>query len=81
MGHQVQYSHALANTYRSTSVAQVIQAISPIAYSGEANHEVTLEVDDLCKLLFLYCLNKISTCNMLSIQPKAHDSEQNSLLM
>ena len=26
-----------------------IQAISPVIYSGEANHEGTLEVDDLCK--------------------------------
>ena len=49
IGHQVQYSCALAGTYRSTSVPQVIQAISPVAYSGEANHEGTLEVDDLCK--------------------------------
>ena len=39
-----------------------------------------LEVDDLCKRLFLYHLNNISIFDMLSIQPKAHDPEQNSLL-
>ena len=79
IGQQVLYSHALANTYRSTSIPQVIQAISPVMYSGEANHEGTLEVDDLCKQPFLCHLNNISICGMLSIQPKAHDPKQNSL--
>ena len=74
----VQCSQTLAGTYRSISVPQAIQAISPSAYSSGANHEGTLEVDDLCKQLFLCRLNNISICGMLSIQPKAHDPEQNS---
>ena len=49
IGNWIQYSYALAGTYRLTSVPQVIQAISPSGYSGEGTHEGTLEVDDLCK--------------------------------
>ena len=61
--------------YIATSVPQVIQAIKPVAYSGEASYEGTLEVYDLCKLQFLYYLGNISTCNMLSIQPQTHNPE------
>ena len=78
--HRVQYPGSLPGTYRSNSVPEVIQAILPIIYSGETNHEGTLEVDDLHKQPFFWCLNNISICNMLSIQPKAHDPEQNSSL-
>ena len=47
--HWVQYFCALASTCRLASVPQVIQAILPVAYLGKANHEGTLEVEDLCK--------------------------------
>ena len=47
--HWVQCSRTLTSTHRSTSVPQVIQAISLITYLGEANYEGTLEVDVLCK--------------------------------
>ena len=80
IGHRVHYSYALTDIYRSTLFPQVIQAISPIAYSDEANYGGTLEVDDLCKLPFLCCLNIILICSMLSIQPKAHNPKQNSFL-
>ena len=73
--HQVQCSLTLAGTYRSTSVPQGIQAISPAAYSGEAYREGTLEIDDLCKQLFLCQLKSISICDMLSIRPKAYNPE------
>ena len=78
IGNWVQYFHTLASTNRSTSVFQVIQAISPVAYSGKANHEGTLKVDGLCKLPFLCCSNNISIHDMLSIQPKAHNPKWNS---
>ena len=81
IGHWVQYSHALVGTYRSASVLQVIQAILPGAYSGERNYVNTLEVDDLYKLPFLCHLISISTCNMLNMQPKAHDPKHNSLFI
>ena len=73
-GHWVPCTYALASTYRLTSVPQLIQAISPIAYSGEANYEGTLEVDDLCKLPFLCHLNNISICSMLKYVAKSSQS-------
>ena len=76
----VQYSCALVGTYIPTSVPQVTQVILPIAYSGEASHEGTVEVDDLCKLKFLCCPSNITTCYMLSIQPRVFYPKQNSSL-
>ena len=76
----VKYSHTLAGTYRSPSVPQVFQTSSPIVYLGRANHEGTLEGYNLCKRLFLCHLNNISIPSMRSMQPKAHDPEQKSLL-
>ena len=49
IGHWVQIFCTLVGTGRLTSFPQVIQAISPITYLGEANHESIVEVDDLSK--------------------------------
>ena len=78
IGHQVQYSHTLAGTYRSTSVPQVIQAISTVAYSGDTYYKGALGVDELCTQPYL--LNNISIYDMLGIQLKAYNPEQKSSL-
>ena len=75
IGHRVKYSHALASTYRATLVPQVIQAITPVFYSGGDNYKGTLEVDDLCKHPFFSHLYNISICDILSVQSKADNPE------